>query len=108
MEVKEIEVKELEKKLAGQDKPYVLDVREPHEYDLANIDGDLIPLAELEDRLGEVKAGKDDEIIVHCRSGKRSAEAVKILQNHGFTNAKNLRGGIHEWARQIDPSLPLY
>ncbi|MEX0773528.1 MAG: rhodanese-like domain-containing protein [Balneolales bacterium] len=108
MEVREIEVKELENKLAQNDKPYVLDVREPHEFEIANINGDLIPLAELEDRLGEVKAEKDDEIIVHCRSGKRSAEAVKILQKHGFTNAKNLKGGIHEWAKQIDPSLPIY
>ncbi|MEX0779566.1 MAG: rhodanese-like domain-containing protein [Balneolales bacterium] len=107
MDVKEIEVKELEDKLSQKVKPYVLDVREPHEYEMANINGDLIPLAELEDRLDEVKADKDDEIVVHCRSGKRSAEAVKILQKHGFTNAKNLKGGIIEWARQIDPSLPV-
>ncbi|MEX0686845.1 MAG: rhodanese-like domain-containing protein [Balneolales bacterium] len=108
MDIKEIEVKELEQKLEQQDKPYVLDVREPHEYDIANINGDLIPLGQLEERLDDIKVGKDDEIIVHCRSGKRSAEAVKILQENGFTNAKNLKGGIHEWARQIDPSLPLY
>lgn len=108
MEVKEIEVTELKDKLAQKDKPYVLDVREPHEYEIANIEGDLIPLGELEERLEDVKAGKEEEIVVHCRSGKRSAEAVKILQKHGFTNAKNLKGGIHEWARQIDPSLPIY
>ncbi|MEX0929035.1 MAG: rhodanese-like domain-containing protein [Balneolales bacterium] len=108
MEVREIEVKELEQKLSGEARPYVLDVREAHEYEVANIDGDLIPLGELEQRLNEVKAAKDDEIVVHCRSGKRSAEAVKILQKHGYTNAKNLKGGILEWARQIDPSMPAY
>ncbi len=91
---------------AGED-PFVLDVREPGEYDAANIDGALIPLGELPDRVGELEAHRDDDVlVVHCRSGARSARAVEFLQSQGFTNAVNLAGGIHAWSDAIDPSLP--
>ena len=91
---------------AGDD-PFVLDVREPDEYAAANLDGALIPLGELPGRLGELEAHRGDSlIVVHCRSGMRSARAVETLHAAGFTNAVNLRGGIHAWSDEIDPSLP--
>ena len=87
--------------------PFVLDVREPDEYEAANIDGALIPLGELPERVGELESHRDDDVlVVHCRSGARSARAVEFLQLQGFTNAANLTGGIHAWSDAIDPSLP--
>ena len=87
--------------------PFVLDVREPSEYEAANIDGALIPLGELPSRLEELEAHRhDDVLVVHCRSGARSAQAVEFLHQNGFTNAVNLTGGIHAWSDTIDPSLP--
>ena len=87
----------------------LIDVREPHEWDIANL-GDrgarLIPLGELPDRLSELSdAG---EIVVHCRTGSRSARAVKLLQEAGFQRVLHLRGGIHAWADEVDPTLPKY
>ena len=87
--------------------PFVLDVREPDEYAAANIGGVLIPLGELPARLAELDAHRDDDVIVvHCRSGARSAQAVEALHGAGFTNAVNLKGGIHAWSDEIDSSLP--
>lgn len=91
---------------AGQN-PFVLDVREADEYAGANIDGALIPLGELPERLGELEAHRDDDVlVVHCRLGGRSAQAVEYLRAHGFDNAVNLAGGIHAWSDTVDPSLP--
>lgn len=91
---------------AGEN-PFVLDVREPDEYEAANIDGALIPLGDLASRLDEIESHRDDDIlVVHCRSGARSARAVEFLQQHGFTNAVNLAGGIHAWSDTVDPSVP--
>lgn len=106
--VPEITVKELKKKLDEGDDPFVLDVRKPHEYDIANLGGTLIPLDELEDRLDEIENHRDEEIVVHCRSGQRSAEAVKTLEDAGFKHAVNLKGGILAWSDEIDPSVPQY
>ncbi|HEX9950877.1 MAG TPA: rhodanese-like domain-containing protein [Rubricoccaceae bacterium] len=87
--------------------PFILDVREPAEYEAANIDGALIPLGELPSRLNELDAHRDDAVlVVHCRSGSRSARAVEFLHQNGFTNAVNLAGGIHAWSDAIDPTLP--
>ena len=87
--------------------PFVLDVRQPNEYEAANIGGALIPLSELPDRIGELDSHRDDDVlVVHCRSGARSAQAVGLLQAAGFTNATNLTGGIHAWSDEIDSSVP--
>ena len=87
--------------------PFVLDVREPSEYEAANIGGAHIPLGELPSRLEELEAHRDDDVlVVHCRSGARSAQAVEFLHQNGFTNAVNLAGGIHAWSDAIDPTLP--
>lgn len=108
MQVKEINVNDLNERIQKGDKINLLDVREQFEFDMVNLDGKLIPLGELESRLGEIEDWKDQEVIIHCRSGARSAEACRILMRHGFKNPINLQGGINRWAMLIDPSLPMY
>ena len=81
-------------------------MRNPEEYEICNLGGNLIPLAELPDRLGELN--KDDEIVVHCKLGGRSAKAVAHMSDQGFTNVTNLVGGIAAWADEVDPSMPQY
>ncbi|HEY6970898.1 MAG TPA: molybdopterin-synthase adenylyltransferase MoeB [Candidatus Angelobacter sp.] len=104
--VPEISVEELKKKLDAKDDVFILDVREPHEYQICNINGYLIPLNDLPKRVSELDPSKD--MVVHCRSGGRSARAVEFLQKAGYTKAKNLAGGILAWADRIDPKVPKY
>ena len=100
-------VEQLKARLDGQDAPFILDVREPQEYQICNIPGStLIPLGELPSRLHELEGR--GEMIVHCKSGARSAKAVKLLREAGFAQAKNLRGGILRWIDAVDPTLPKY
>jgi adenylyltransferase/sulfurtransferase len=89
---------------------FLLDVREPREYDIARIDGSvLIPLGELPRRLNELPKGPDaPDIVVYCKSGVRSAKAVNLMREHGFDRVQNLRGGILEWIAQVDPTLHRY
>jgi sulfur-carrier protein adenylyltransferase/sulfurtransferase len=105
-EVPEITVKELKEKLDNGDGVSVLDVREPYEYEVANIGARLIPLGELPERL--VELDKDETLAVHCRTGPRSVRAVKLLQDAGFDNVYNVKGGITAWSEEIDPSVPKY
>ncbi len=105
-EIPEVTVEELKKRLDNGEDLSVLDVREPHEYEVANIGARLIPLGELPDRLEELD--KDAPLAVHCKTGGRSAKAVKILQDAGFQNAFNVQGGITAWSEEIDPSVPKY
>lgn len=103
----EISVKELKKKLDTKENFFLLDVREPHEYQISNIGGNLIPLSELEDRVDEIP--EDIEIIVHCKMGGRSAQAIEILESrYGFENLLNLKGGILAYIHEIDPTLTKY
>lgn len=91
----------------GDNPPFLLDVREPHEYQAAKIDGSvLIPLGELPNRFAEVP--KDRPVVVHCRLGGRSAKAVEYLQSQGYTDIRNLSGGIQAWSLQVDASVPQY
>ncbi len=102
--VPEITVEQLKKKIDAKEKFFLLDVREPHEYDICKIPGSkLIPLGEIADRVGEID--KSGELVVHCRSGARSAKAVKYLREHGFDKAVNVAGGVLAWAEKIDPSM---
>ncbi len=101
-----ISVEELKSRIDNGDDLYLLDVREPNEYEIANLGGHLIPLAELANRVGEIDPYK--EVIVYCKTGGRSARAVQFLQNAGFSKVKNLLGGIDAWSRKIDPLLPRY
>jgi molybdopterin/thiamine biosynthesis adenylyltransferase/rhodanese-related sulfurtransferase len=87
--------------------PFILDVREPQEFQICQIPGSvLIPLGDLPKRLVELEG--HDDMVVHCKSGARSAKAVKLLREAGFARAKNLRGGILAWIDKVDPSLPKY
>jgi sulfur-carrier protein adenylyltransferase/sulfurtransferase len=106
--IPQISVEELKRRLDAKENVFVLDVREPHEYPIANLGAPLIPVGELEKRVGELAAEKDREIVVHCRSGARSQKAAVILKNAGFTHVENLAGGILAWADKIDPSMPKY
>lgn len=109
MSVPEITVGELKERIDRGERPFILDVRQQMEYDIANLDGELIPLDELPDRLEEIEAHEhDDLVVVHCRTGARSAKAVEFLHQHGFENAVNLKGGVHAWSDEIDPSMPKY
>jgi adenylyltransferase/sulfurtransferase len=105
----EIAVGQLKERLDRRD-VFLLDVREPREYDICHIEGStLIPLGELPKRLSELPRGADaPDIVVHCKSGMRSAKAVALLRNEGFDRVQNLRGGILEWIARIDPSQPTY
>lgn len=103
----EITVTELRDKLSLSPDTVLIDVREPVEYQIARIGGSkLIPLGEIPVRYAEVP--RDGEVIVHCKMGGRSRQAVDFLKTKGYTNVKNLAGGIDAWSRQVDPSVPTY
>lgn len=109
--MQEITVQEFKHKLDNEEKVFLLDVREPFEQYQSKIayeNSTLIPVGKLADRLNEIEEHKNREVVCMCRSGGRSAKACKLLEQEGFTNVKNLKGGINEWARQIDTSLPVY
>lgn len=106
MHVPAIEVEELKRRLDAGEDVFVLDVREPHEYQICNLQGHLIPLGDLPKRVHELDSSR--KIVAHCRSGKRSAEAVEFLQKAGFRKVWNLAGGILAWADRIDPKMPKY
>jgi len=85
----------------------LLDVREPAEWEAARIEGArLVPLGQLEGRLGELEEWKQRRVVVHCRSGARSAKAAKLLQQRGFADVWNLAGGIQAWSLTVDPRVP--
>ncbi len=104
----EITVHELKVRLDAGEDFILLDVREPREYEIANLGGTLIPLGQLANRLEELADYKNKSIVVHCRSGARSANAVSFMRAQGFNEAVNLKGGTLAWSREIDPSLPTY
>ncbi|TDI72467.1 MAG: molybdopterin-synthase adenylyltransferase MoeB [Bacteroidetes bacterium] len=107
--VPEITVFELDELRKKHRAPFVLDVRKPFEAEIADLGADqLIPVEELSDRLGEIRAKPDSEIVVHCRSGARSAQAVSILLENGFDKAINLKGGIRAWREEIDSTVLEY
>jgi rhodanese-related sulfurtransferase len=103
----EITAKELKSKIDADGKDLiVIDVREPHEWDISHLDfARLIPKGDLPDHLKEFDATKD--YVLHCKSGVRSLEAARLMKAAGF-RVKSLRGGINAWAREIDPRLPTY
>jgi len=102
----EIEPEELKRRLDAGENVFILDVREPHEYQICNLHGHLIPLGDLPQRVGELD--RETEIVVHCKLGGRSAKAVELLRTQGFRNVKNLTGGIMRWAEKVDPTMPRY
>jgi sulfur-carrier protein adenylyltransferase/sulfurtransferase len=105
--VPEITPVELKRLMDEGKAPVLVDVREPHEYQICRIPGStLIPLGEVPARMNELNTA--DEIVVHCRSGARSAKAVDFLMKSGFRKIRNLQGGILAWSDQVDPSVPKY
>jgi adenylyltransferase/sulfurtransferase len=102
----EMQVEELKRRLDAGDDLFVLDVREPHEYQICNIKGYLIPLGDLPKRVSELDSSR--EIVAHCRSGVRSGKAVDFLRQSGFKKVHNLAGGILAWADRVDPTMPKY
>ena len=106
-EIPTMSAHELKRKMDAREPLELIDVREVFEYEIARIDGaKLIPLGEVADRVNELQ--RERPIVIHCHSGRRSAEAVRLLQQRGFANVYNLEGGIDAWSDQIDPSVPKY
>ncbi len=102
-----ISVRDLKDRLDKGNTIFLLDVREPHEYSMAKIEGSvLIPLGELPTSLD--KLNSNDEIVALCHRGMRSADAVGFLMQQGFSNVKNLIGGIDAWSIEVDPEVPRY
>jgi rhodanese-related sulfurtransferase len=101
-----ISVHELKARLDKGETLFLLDVREPFEYEMVHLDATLVPLRQLPERLSEID--REREIIVYCHSGVRSASAVSFLRSSGFKSARNLSGGIDEWARKVDPTMMRY
>jgi adenylyltransferase/sulfurtransferase len=105
--IPEITPAEVKKKMDAHEPFILIDVREPHEYQICHIPGSkLIPLGEVPKRMNELNSA--DEIVVHCKSGMRSAKAVDLLMKSGFRKIHNLKGGILAWSDQVDPSVPKY
>ena len=107
--VPEVTVQYLKELRDADSAPFLLDVRKPFEDDIATMDADqLIPHDELEFRISELRVDRDADIIIHCRSGVRSAKAVHVLNAAGYDRVVNLAGGILAWSREIDPTVLEY
>jgi adenylyltransferase/sulfurtransferase len=105
--VAEIDVHELEDLIKTHVDFDLIDVREPYEYEIVNLQGKLIPKGDVNAHLDEIS--RDKKVVIHCRSGKRSADVIRDLQSkYGYDNLINLKGGILAWAKEIDQSLPVY
>lgn len=105
--MKEITVQELKELIDSNADFQLIDVREPHEYDICHLDGILIPMGEVMEKHAEI--ARDKKVVIHCRSGKRSASVIRALeQSHGFDNLYNLEGGVLAWADEIDPEMEKY
>jgi sulfur-carrier protein adenylyltransferase/sulfurtransferase len=108
-ETPELSVTELKQRLDAGEKLSLIDVREPFEWNIANLaayGAKLIPLSEFGEKASTLNPA--EEIVVYCRSGARSANVVDYLVQSGFPRVWNLRGGINAWAREVDPALPTY
>ena len=106
MGVPEIRVEELKQRLDAGENLVLLDVRDEFEYEISNIGGQLIPLAELSRRINELDASK--KIVTICKMGQRGVKAAQVLHNAGFNHVWNLTGGIHAWSDRVDHSVRKY
>lgn len=101
--MKNITVEELKQKMDSGEQINLIDVREPHEYEEMNLGGKLLPLGKIQTmQIEEIEDLKDEELIVHCKSGQRSMMACMMLDQMGFTNTYNVTGGILEWKNKFD------
>jgi rhodanese-related sulfurtransferase len=107
--VREIDVRELAERIAGGEKPLLVDVRQPWEHDLSHLPDDvLVPLGELPARAGEIRPRPGQLVVCYCHHGVRSLQAVLVLAAAGIDGAVSLRGGIDAWSTQVDPAVPRY
>ena len=98
----DITVQELKKRLDAGDQSFVfIDVREPYEYQEFNLGAQLIPLGNIPNAIPDLEEHKNDEIVVHCRSGARSGQAKMFMMQMGFTNVRNLEGGVLAWQKEF-------
>lgn len=104
--MKEITVEELKEKIDRNEDFQLIDVREEFEYETSNLNGENIPLAQI--IIEKDKISTEKPVIVHCRSGKRSAQAILLLEREGYTNLSNLEGGILAWRDAFDPDMQVY
>lgn len=105
--MKEISVQDLKKKIEDKEDFQLIDVREEYEYDICNLKGELIPMAYVLDNTDKIS--HDKPVVIYCKSGKRSAAIINELEKKfHYTNLYNLKGGILEYAREVDPSLDQY
>ena len=104
--MKEVTPVELKKMLDSKEDFKLIDVREEHESEIASIGGTLIPMGTVIDRMNEIP--KDKKVVVYCRSGKRAGVVISTLEQQGYTNLYNLKGGILAYADEVDPSLMKY
>lgn len=105
--MKEITPKELKAKMDNKETFQLIDCREPYEYDIANLKGELIPMGDIMSNVEKIS--KEKTVVIHCRSGKRSAAVIDALEREfGFTNLYNLKGGILAYADDVDNSLTKY
>lgn len=104
--MKEITVQDLKKMQDENEDFQLIDVREAYEFEIANLGGELIPQGQVEQNLAKINT--DKKVVVHCRSGARSARIVQLLEQKGYTEVYNLKGGIMAWSTEIDPSVPRY
>lgn len=105
--MKSVTVHELKQMIDNKEDFQLIDVREPFENDTCSLGGLLIPLAEIPNHINDIS--KDKKVVIHCRSGARSGNAIGFLeQNYGFDNLYNLSGGILAWANEIDPTMETY
>jgi adenylyltransferase/sulfurtransferase len=104
--IPQLAVKELKRRIDAGEEVYILDVREPFEYKIANLGGRLIPLGEVAQRLSEIDRSR--EVVVQCKGGVRSQKAAEVLKQNGFEHVINLAGGIIAWAMEIDPTMKKY
>src|SRR3954470_23707149 len=105
--MKEVTAQELKDKFDSKEDFQLIDVREPHEYEICNLNGDLILMGSILDQPENIS--KDKQVVIHCKSGARSAAVINELEKRfGFTNLYNLKGGILAYGREIDPAITLY
>lgn len=98
----DITVQELKNKIDNNEQFIFIDVREQNEYDMYNLKAKLIPLGTLPERINEFSENKNDEIVIHCRSGMRSATAKNFFVSNGYTNVRNLLGGVLAWQEAFE------
>lgn len=104
--MQEISVQQLKSMRDNKEDFQLIDVREAYENDICTLNGELIPMGEVADNLDKIS--KDKKVIIHCRSGKRSGSIVQMLEQQGFSNTYNLKGGILAWIDEIDPGMEKY